>query len=135
MFQPKRHRIAITTLALLCLTGPNSSYAYWNPSLPEVMKLPPYCKAQFRPEIFKGPEYAFPPCGGWFNHYCPGLAALNQASNPALSPSERRFMLSEARGHIRYTVHNLDKAPPNCPLKPMLDLAQQRIRMLDASLK
>lgn len=103
----------------------------WNPTIVEVRQLPQHCQGVFRKELDTGPN-AIALCGGWFNHYCPALVALNRAEQVTRPMPERRFFLHNAVQHLEYTRKNL---APNCPLTEDLRLAEMRARLIGMTVK
>jgi hypothetical protein len=129
-------RRALTwVLALTALAGPQALKAQpqseWQPTLVEVLQLPKYCQGWFRKELdFPGNPIAT--CGDWFNHFCPGLVALNRAAQPTRSMTERRYFLQNGTGHLGYTRKHLS---PTCALAEDLRAAEARARILAITVK
>lgn len=111
---------------------PYQGRSEWNPTDAEVLQLPPYCQADLRPQQFRGPGTRAYGCGGWFNHFCPGMAALNRAMNPLLPMKARQGYLQAAEDHLRYTRNHL---APTCKLAGSLQAAEQQAKMLRVLVK
>lgn len=109
------------------LPDPYQGRSEWDPTDAEVAQLPPYCQADMRPQIFRGPGTKAYGCGVWINHFCPGLAALNRAMNPLLPMKARQGNLRAAEDHLQYTRKHLT---PTCRLAPDLQAAEQQAKML-----
>jgi len=99
----------------------------WNPIDMEVSMLPPYCQVDLRPQQVRGHGTAAHGCGYRFNHFCPGLVALNRAMNPLLPVQRRRFFLQEAAGHLRYTRAHWS---PQCRLGGDVQAAEQQVELV-----
>jgi hypothetical protein len=104
----------------------------WHPTALEIMKLPQYCHGQFIHELKGKPGYGIYNCGGYMNHFCPGLILINRASDLAKPKAQRREFLREARAEINYTKNFL---PKNCPLEPDIRVADMRLRGLEMGVK
>jgi len=104
----------------------------WNPVDMEIPMLPLYCQVDLRPQQVRGQGTRAFGCGEWFNHFCPGLVALNRAMSPLLPVQRRRFFLQEAAGHFRYTRTHWS---PQCRLGADLQAAEQKVEMVRTLLR
>lgn len=137
---PIRTRAALLAFALMlvCNGGhaqrpdPYQGQSEWKPTDPEVALLPPYCQVRFRPQQYPGPGASAYGCGDWFNHFCPGLVAMNRAMNPLLPMKRRQGYLREANDHIAYTRKKL---APSCRLAPDVQNAERQLVMLGGLVK
>jgi len=104
----------------------------WNPLDFEVPMLPPYCQVDLRPQQVRGHGTAAFGCGYRFNHFCPGLVALNRAMSPLLPVQRRRHFLNEAAGHLRYTRAHWS---PQCRLGADVQAAEQQVELVRTLLR
>jgi hypothetical protein len=104
----------------------------WNPTVAEFQQLPAYCQAQFRPQQSNARPAPAYPCGPNFNHFCPGLVALNRAGNFSGSKQQRLFVLGIAE---RSVVGVREKLLPNCPLAEDVAFAERRVKLLRTLVK
>jgi hypothetical protein len=121
----------VATLLIAMQPAAAQRVTEWNPTPVEVQALPQYCQGQFRKELSNNPAY-LPSCGGYMNHFCPALVALNRAANFAAPKAGRKYELQLANDHLRYTRSHL---PPNCPLLKDIEMAEFRARNLGITLK
>lgn len=136
-----RRRHLLSALLLACAAAvaapaqaadPFQGRNEWNPLDVEIPMLPPYCQVDLRPQQVRGQGTAAFGCGLWFNHFCPGLVALNRAMSPLLPVQRRRFFLQEAAGHLRYTrAHWM----PQCRLGADLQAAEQKVELVRTLLR
>jgi hypothetical protein len=122
----------LTTAASAQTPDPYQGRDEWNPTDVEVAQLPPYCQVDLRPQVFRGTGTRGYACGDRFNHFCPGLAAMNRAMNPMLPKTTRRYNLQLAWDHLRYTRKNM---APTCRLATDLQAAEQQVQMLHTLIK
>lgn len=89
-------------------------------SMEYALRLPSYCHGQYfgRAE----PQYQLPPrelCGIGTNHFCPGLASLDEARDTQDRGRKSRLYTMAAK-RFRYTLRHIEKYP-NCPLRPEVE--------------
>lgn len=139
----RRHRrLLVATLAVLLVADAGSACAQlpdpyegrneWNPTDMEVAQLPPYCQANLRPKVYRGPGTQAYDCGESFNHFCPALVAINRSSSPLLPIQARRFNLQLAEDHLKYTRGHWAST---CRLAAQVQAAENQVRMLRIVLK
>jgi hypothetical protein len=135
-----RHLLAAALLAAFAATAPTQAPAAdpfqgrneWNPLDFEIPMLPPYCQVDLRPQQVRGHGTAAFGCGERFNHFCPGMVALNRAMSPLLPVQRRRFFLQEAAGHFRYTRAHWS---PQCRLGTDVQAAEQKVDLVRTLLR
>jgi hypothetical protein len=104
----------------------------WKPTDAEVLQLPPYCQAQFRPKQFRVPGNPFAGCPININHFCPGLVALNRAMNPMGTMQQRSYILGIAQVTLRSVR---EKTTPSCAVANDILRAEQHAQMLRMLIK
>ena len=126
-------RVAIGGLALLAVPAivvPTDAIAQTRPSQLEMAQLPRYCWGQYVKELAGQPGYSIQNCGGGMNHYCSGLTYMMRANKPGIPRAQKVDNLIHARKEIIYT---LDRVTPNCPILGDIQLADQRLRVMETS--
>lgn len=114
-----------------CASASAQLASEWEPPLMEILQLPPYCQGAFRKEL-DTPTNPIKTCGGWFNHFCPGLVALNRAAQYSRPMSERRTSMKSAVDHLQYTRKNLS---PTCALAGEVAAAEARAKIIAMGVK
>jgi hypothetical protein len=64
------------------------------------------------------------------NHFCSGLVYMMRANKPGIQRPQKIDNLVHARKEIGYTM---DRVTPNCPILPDIQLADQRLRIMETS--
>ena len=97
-----------------------------------VARLPKYCYAQYYDtRQWNNPEYSIAAaCGGWSNHFCPGLLNIMRAEY-RIQPKrfDRREELRHAKENVAYTLEHL-KAD-SCPYTQDIVAAKQKLQILE----
>jgi len=104
-----------------------------NYDLPQfVARLPKYCYAQYvDTRQWNNPQYSIvSACGGWSNHFCPGLLNIMRAEY-RIDPKRfnRREEVRWAKENIDYTLAHLKTE--SCPYTPDIMAAKQKVQILE----
>lgn len=132
-FRPLRSLVASLALAGVTAVSAQDLGNGWSPSILEISQMPEYCQKQFLSKHDAAVlNNLFPGCGGYMNHFCPGLILINRAANPSIARLERGRIARQARNEISYTTQRL---PPTCSIGGDIAAADARLRMLEMTLK
>jgi hypothetical protein len=107
-------------------------HSEWNPIDSEIPRLPAYCKADFRPKLYPGPNSHGFGCGYTIGHLCIGMVALNRALDPMLPPKYRAGQLVTADDHLRQAGSGVT---PTCKLTSALQAAKQEAKFAHMMVK
>jgi hypothetical protein len=90
---------------------------------PEIVAtLPQFCWWWYLDNVPLDPQ--FEACGGYINHYCPGLVLIKQAEKEK-NPQSAYWLLKEAAGNMEYT---LKFTAPACFLRLRAEITLKRIQ-------
>lgn len=100
---------------------------------PEIVAgLPKYCWSQYLDTVPQDDdEYRITGCGGYANHYCPGLVAMASARKTS-NLRERNGHLQRAKSEMEYTIRNTSE---DCWLQSRAKLYLQSVNMELETLK
>ena len=142
MLKPAPACVLVSLVALLTLTtaGPlQAQELYKGPKdLPQyVLRLPKYCYAQyFDISLWNDPEFSIvAACGGWMNHFCPGLLNLMRAERPKPAgwpknqTFDRKSELRWGRENVQYTLAHMQS---DCRYRDDVNAALLRAKALES---
>lgn len=128
-------RTAVLSGIVLCaLAAPAGAQSFpdykrnneWNPTPQELLRLPPHCQGAFLPNMAHITKAMHANCGPNFNHYCPGLVALNRSGNMLGTAKQRSQILEVA---VRALRGVRAKMLPTCGIAQEVIAAEQLAQM------
>ncbi len=114
--------LAVTLLSTVLVLARDNAWGKYEAPPDIVATLPQFCWGQYLDNVPLDPR--FETCGGFTNHFCPGLVLMKKAEKEK-TPMSAYWLLKEAEGSMRYT---LQYTAPECFLRPRALINIQRIK-------
>jgi hypothetical protein len=114
--------LAVTLLSTVLVLARDDAWGKYKAPPDIVATLPQFCWGQYLDNVPLDPQ--FEECGGFWNHFCPGMVLMKQAEKEK-NPQSAYWLLQQAAGDMNYT---LELTSPQCFLRPRALINIQRIK-------